>query len=311
MRTVLFAYQAVGHAMLEELLGLGAPLAGVFTHEDAPAENRWFPSVAERARAAGIPVFTPAKIKTAEFRESVAALNPELFISAYYRRILPPDVLGLAKIGVNLHGSLLPKYRGAAPANWQLIHGEPESGATLHFMSETVDQGAIIDQWRFPVGPDDTIAQFYEKLLPAARGVIRRNYSALMSGRLPAVAQDESQATVFAKRKPEDGEFQWSFPALQIHNLTRALTRPFPGAYFIRDGKKILLWKTARLAPGKAGTAPLGAKPGTIVAVHPTAIEVITGGGQFLLEKIQPEGGEEQYAAAWAKAEGLKSGDRL
>jgi methionyl-tRNA formyltransferase len=311
MRIVLFAYQAVGHAVLEELLGLGAPVAGVFTHEDDPRERRWFPSVAERAKAAGIPVFTPAKLKTPEFLAGVAALEPELFISAYYRRILPPEILRLAKSGVNLHGSLLPKYRGAAPANWQLINGENESGATLHFMSETVDQGAIIDQWRFPLDPDDTIVQFYEKLLPATRGLIRRNFPGLQSGRLPAVAQDESQATVFARRTPADGEFWWNWPALRIHNLVRALTHPFPGAWFMRDGRKYLLWKTARIPPGKAGTAPLGAAPGTIITIHPTAIELITGGGQFLIARLQPEGGEEQNAAQWARAAGLKSGDRL
>ena len=312
MRIVLFAYQAVGHAVLEELLALKAPVAAVFTHADDPGEKIWFPSVAALAAKAGIPVFTPAKLKTPEFTAQVAAQQPELFISAYYRRILPLEVLRLApRGGLNLHGSLLPKYRGAAPANWQLVNGEAESGATLHGMSETVDQGAIIDQARFALGPDDTIRDFYAKLLPASRLLIRRNFTAILSGRLPAIAQDESQATVFPKRRPADGEFRWEWPALRIHDLTRAVTHPFPGAFFLQDGARVRVWKTARVLPGKAATAPLDAPPGYIVSSQAGRLELKTGAGHLWLESVQTDDGAERPAAKWAADCGLTPGKAL
>ena len=312
MRIVLFAYQAVGHAVLEELLALNAPVAAVFTHADDPGENLWFPSVAELAKKADIPVFTPAKLKTPEFPAQVAAQRPELFISAYYRRILPLEVLRLApRGGLNLHGSLLPKYRGAAPANWQLVNGETESGATLHAMSESVDQGAIIDQARFQLGPDDTIREFYAKLLPAVRLLIRRNYTAILSGRLPAIAQDEAQATVFPKRRPADGEFRWDWPALRIHNLTRAVTHPFPGAFFMQDGARVRVWKTGRVLPGKAATAPLDAPPGYIITAQAGRLEMKTGEGHLWLESVQTDDGAELPAAKWAAEIGLTPGKVL
>lgn len=312
MRIVLFAYQSVGHAVLEELLALKAPVSAVFTHPDDPNENIWFPSVVDLAKKAGIPVFTPSKLKTPEFPALVAAQQPELFISAYYRRILPAEVLRLApRGGLNVHGSLLPKYRGAAPANWQLVNGETESGATLHCMSEAVDQGAIIDQARFALGPDDTIREFYEKLLPAVRLLIRRNFTAILSGRLPAIAQDEAQATVFPKRRPADGEFRWDSPATRIHNLTRAVTHPFPGAFFIHGGMRVRVWKTGRVLPGKAATAPLDAPPGYIVNSQAGRLEIKTGEGHLWLESVQMDDGAEIAAAKWAAERGLTPGKVL
>lgn len=312
MHIVLFAYQAVGHAVLEELLALKAPVTAVFTHADDPDENIWYPSVAKLAQDAGLPVYTPAKLKTPEFPALVAAQRPELFISAYYRRILPVEVLRLApRGGLNLHGSLLPRYRGAAPANWQLVNGETESGATLHCMSETVDQGAIIDQARFSLGPDDTIREFYAQLLPAARLLIRRNFTALLSGRLPAIAQDESQATVFPKRRPADGEFRWDWPALRIHNLARAVTHPFPGAFFTHRGERVRVWKTARVLPGKAATAPLDAPSGYIASSQAGRLEMKTGEGHLWLESVQTDDGAEIAAARWAAEAGLAPGKTL
>jgi len=177
-------------------------------------------------------VQTPEKVNTPEWIERIAALRPDLILSVYYRNMISAKILGLAPLGAfNLHGSLLPKYRGRAPINWAVLHGEPRIGMTLHRMVRAPDAGAIVDQEGVGIGPRDTAEQAFRKVLPCARHVLERQIDALLAGTAKETPQDDSQATYFGGRKPEDGRIAWTQTSRQIFNLIRAVTDPYPGAF--------------------------------------------------------------------------------
>lgn len=243
-RVVVFAYSETGHACLELLLRRGCRVVAVFTHEDNPGENRWFRSVADLATAAGVPVYKPDSVKESPWPERLAALEPDLIFSFYYRHMIPEALLKLAPLGAfNMHGSLLPRYRGRAPVNWAVLHGESETGATLHHMVRRADAGDIVDQQAVPINPDETAAEVGEKVVHAAVVVLERQLDALSRGIAPRHPQDESQATYFGGRKPEDGRIDWTQSARSIHNLVRAVTHPFPGAFTTCSGGRLMVWK--------------------------------------------------------------------
>ena len=282
-RTVIFAYSEVGCLCLEELIKDGANVAAVFTHEDDPNENIWFRSVKEIAEKNGIPVRTPKKLEADEI-EYFNSLAPELVLSFYYRALIPKAVLDAPRLGAyNLHGALLPKYRGRACVNWAVINGERETGATLHVMTERADRGDIVDRQAVPIEFTDTAYDVFMKVAEAARQILARLLPELQPGSAPRRPQDESAATCFGRRRPEDGKIDWSKSAEEIYNLIRAVTHPFPGAFTELAGKKYYIWK-ARPIEG-------GAKPHTIVSENPPVIG--TGDGLLEILRLQPEGGEE------------------
>ena len=282
-RTVIFAYSEVGCLCLEELIKDGASVAAVFTHEDDPHENIWFRSVKEIAEKNGIPVRTPKKLEADEV-EYFNSLAPELVLSFYYRALIPKAVLDAPRLGAyNLHGALLPKYRGRACVNWAVINGERETGATLHVMTERADRGDIVDRQAVPIEFTDTAYDVFMKVAEAARQIVARRLPELEAGSAPRRPQDESAATCFGRRRPEDGKIDWSKSAEEIYNLIRAVTHPFPGAFTELAGKKYYIWK-ARPIEG-------GAKPHTIVSENPPVIG--TGDGLLEILRLQPEGGEE------------------
>lgn len=282
-RTVIFAYSEVGCLCLEELIKDGANVAAVFTHEDDPHENIWFRSVKEIAEKNGIPVRTPKKLEADEI-EYFNSLAPELVLSFYYRALIPKAVLDAPRLGAyNLHGALLPKYRGRACVNWAVLNGERETGATLHVMTEKVDRGDIVDRQAVPIEFTDTAYDVFMKVAEAARQIVARRLPELEAGSAPRRPQDESAATCFGRRRPEDGKIDWSKSAEEIYNLIRAVTHPFPGAFTELAGKKYYIWK-ARPIEG-------GAKPHTIVSENPPVIG--TGDGLLEILRLQPEGGEE------------------
>ncbi|WP_278549199.1 formyltransferase [Cloacibacillus evryensis] len=282
-RTVIFAYSEVGCLCLEELIKDGANVAAVFTHEDDPNENIWFRSVKEIAEKNGIPVRTPKKLEADEI-EYFNSLAPELVLSFYYRALIPKAVLDAPRLGAyNLHGALLPKYRGRACVNWAVLNGERETGATLHVMTERADRGDIVDRQAVPIEFTDTAYDVFMKVAEAARQIVARRLPELEAGSAPRRPQDESAATCFGRRRPEDGKIDWSKSAEEIYNLIRAVTHPFPGAFTELAGKKYYIWK-ARPIKG-------GAKPHTIVSENPPVIG--TGDGLLEILRLQPEGGEE------------------
>lgn len=300
-RLVLFGYSDVGHAALELLLARGAQVAAVYTHADAPGEALWFPSVAERAAAAGIPVHGDVDFTRAESLAALRHESPDLILSAYYRAMLPAAVLALPRLGAfNIHGSLLPRYRGRAPVNWAVLHGETSTGATLHVMTARADAGDIVDQQPVPIGPDDTAAEVQTRVRAAAIDILDRQLDALLRGTAPRRAQDERQATRFGRRRPGDGAFDWTRPAREIHDLVRAVTHPYPGAFVARDGRRLFVWRTRRL---DAAAAPDESPPPSTMRLDRAGrLLVACGDGAWLeLVRAQLEGEPELEGAALAR----------
>ena len=248
--SVVFAYHNVGVRCLSVLLAHGIDVRLVVTHQDNPNENIWFASVAELAKRHGIPVITPEDPNQPEVVAQVAALAPDFLFSFYYRLMLKRDMLLAASRGAyNMHGSLLPKYRGRVPVNWAIIHGETETGATLHAMTEKPDNGAIVMQKAVTIGIDDTAREVFDRVTDAAAHALDAALPALVAGSAPHFSQNLRQGAYFGGRKPEDGRIDFSWGALRIHNFVRALTRPYPGAFVDLQGQRIVLWRT-RLATG-------------------------------------------------------------
>ncbi|MCC8057423.1 formyltransferase, partial [Cloacibacillus sp.] len=218
-KIVLFAYSEVGCLCLEELIKDGANIAAVFTHNDDPGEEIWFRSVRAIAEKNGIPVCTPQKLG-AEEADYLRSLEPELILSCYYRALIPKAVLDMPRLGAyNIHGALLPKYRGRACVNWAVLNGEKETGATLHVMTERADRGDIVDQERVPIEFTDTAYDVFMKVAEAARLILARRLPELEAGTAPRRPQDEAEATCFGRRRPEDGEIDWDKSAVEIYNL--------------------------------------------------------------------------------------------
>ena len=283
-RIVVFAYSEVGSVCLKQLIKQGANIACVFTHEDDPNEEIWFQSVKQLATEANIPVRTPKKIDDAEL-EYFKSLQPELVLSMYYRAIIPDGILEVPRLGAyNIHGALLPKYRGRACVNWAVLNGETKTGSTLHVMTSFADRGDIVDQEEVSIEFEDTAHDVFLKVVEASRKIIERQLPALENGTAPRRAQDETQATKFGRRRPQDGEIDWNKSAIEIYNLIRAVTHPFPGAFTSFCGRKTFIWK----ALPKDGSA----KPKEIVSKSPFLIG--TGNGLLEILAFQPEGEAER-----------------
>jgi methionyl-tRNA formyltransferase len=286
---VLFAYHEMGYACMDALLGMRAPVAALFTHRDDPHEEIWWRSCAELAARRGIPVNYPDRLDD-EWTARIAALKPATIYSFYYRYLIPERVLKLAPLGsYNMHGSLLPRYRGRAPVNWMLVNGEREAGATLHHMVARADAGDIVGQRAVAIDDSDTALTLYRKLVPLGVALIEEFHPRVVAHTAPRIPQDPSLATYFGRRCPDDGRIDWRWPARRIFNLVRAVTHPYPGAFCLAGGRKLYVWQ-AQIASeaGARGT------PGQIVGDSASgALEVAAGEGSVLLMRVQFEGGAE------------------
>ena len=254
---VVFAYHNVGVRCLSVLLAHGVKVPLVVTHRNNPKESIWFDSVAKLAMLHGIPVIMPDNPNAPEVVEQIRALQPDFFFSFYYREMLKRELLDIPKYGaLNMHGSLLPKYRGRVPVNWAIIHGETETGATLHYMTEKPDNGDIVAQQAVPILPDDTALDVFQKVTVAAEIALNSCLSDLLAGRAQAAPQDLSKGAYFGGRKPEDGIIDWSQSAQEIHNLVRAVAPPYPGATTQLLGKSMRILQTLVTKCTVAGDAP-------------------------------------------------------
>jgi methionyl-tRNA formyltransferase len=248
-RAVVFAYHDVGVRCLQVLLARGVDVALVVTHEDNASENIWFGSVKQIAAERGIETITPADPKSPELHAKIASVAPDFIFSFYYRNMLPVSLLALARRGAyNMHGSLLPKYRGRVPTNWAVLNGETEAGATLHEMAAKPDAGAILAQTPVPILPDDTAALVFDKTVVAAEQTLWRVLPALLAGEAPHLPNDLASGSYFGGRKPEDGRIDWSQPAQRVYNLIRAVAPPYPGAFSDVGGDRFIVAR-ARLVP--------------------------------------------------------------
>jgi len=252
---VVFAYSDVGVRGLKALLAGGIDVRCVVTHLDDPGERRWFASVAATASEYGIECRTSDGADDPGLLEYLRSLAPDFLFSFYYRHLLPDALLDTARRGaLNMHGSLLPKYRGRAPVNWAVLHGEKETGATLHYMVARADAGDIVDQQAVPILPDDTAFEVMQKVTVAAEMVLVRTLPALIAGTAPRRAKVIEPGQYFGRRRPEDGRIDWQKSAREIHNLVRAVAPPFPGAFADVAGER---WWVHRTRPVTSETLRL------------------------------------------------------
>jgi methionyl-tRNA formyltransferase len=294
---VVCAYHNVGYRCLEELLRQGADVRLVFSHEDSATEQIWFQSVRELAKEHGIPCIT-SDINLPENQARLRELAPDFLLSFYYRNMIRPPVLELARRGaLNLHGSYLPRYRGRVPVNWCVINGETETGATLHYMVEKPDAGDIVDQERVAIAFTDTAHDVFAKVTDAAVTVIARAWPRLLAGTAQRVPMDLSAGNYCGGRRPQDGRIDWTKSAVQIYNLIRGVTHPYPGAFTHLDGQKVIVW-SAWPVEGKG-------EPGRIVSTSPLLVG--TGEGLLEIRTLQMEDEAETTAAAFVENNQLQA----
>jgi methionyl-tRNA formyltransferase len=281
-RILFFGYSEVGFACLDLLVRRGCDIIGLITHEDNPDEKVWFKTPAVAAAEQGIPVFTPDSVNTPEWRYRIREMKPDLILSVYYRHMIGLVILDIPPLGAfNMHGSLLPKYRGRAPINWAVLHGEPRIGMTLHRMVKRADAGDIIDQEGIDISPTDTAEQAFRRVLPCAAAVLDRQLDHLLAGTSTGTPQDESEATYFGGRKPEDGRIDWSRSSEEIFNLIRAVTDPYPGAFTDFGAARLMVWWADPVAE-------MSGKPGEILSISP--LVVATGNSALNLTRTEWRG---------------------
>lgn len=244
---VVFGYHNVGVRCLRTLLARGVDVALVVTHDDRPGEEIWFDSVRRTAEDHRIPVIAPDDPNTPEVLGRVREARPDFLFSFYYRQMLGAEMLAIPKRGAfNMHGSLLPKYRGRVPINWAIIKGETETGATLHEMVAKPDAGRIVAQQAVSIGPDETAVEVFHKVTDAAAAVLAHSLQGLIDGTAELIEQDLKAGSYYGGRKPEDGIIDWSQRAADIHNLVRAVAPPYPGAMTAVMGQPLKIHRTAR-----------------------------------------------------------------
>ncbi len=324
MKAVVMGYHTMGCVGFDALLRHGFEIPAVFTHRDDPHEEVWWESLAARAEARRIPVHYPESLKDSRWVETVRGYAPDFIFSFYFRFMIPVSILELPPRGaLNLHGSLLPRYRGRAPVNWVLVNGETETGVSLHYMVAKPDAGNLVDQERVSIAFEETARTLYAKLEAAATALLDRTLPRLKAGTAHSSPLDLTVGSYFGGRKPEDGRVDWRWPALRVYNLVRAVTHPYPGAFTTLGGRKVFLWwglpETDLAADGagverrgpEGGSARVVPAPGAVLSVDAGGVRVSAGQGALNLLRCQTEGGPELEAAAWAASEGVAPGTVL
>lgn len=301
MKTVLLAYSQMGCTALKSLLVAGYEVQAVFTHKDDPSEWTWFDSVAELAAAHNIPVFAPDDINHPLWVKRIKDINPDVIFSVYYRKLVKQPILDIPRLGcLNLHGSLLPKFRGRCPVNWVLIQGEKETGVTLHYMTPKADDGDIVAQTKVGIAESDTARTLFDKLLVSAEGLLKEILPAIKAGKAPRLPQDQSKASYFGGRRPEDGQIDWTKSAKEVRNLIRAVTKPYPGAFTFLANQKCFIWSATETAGIK------GAGPGEILSINPLVISC--GQGALQVDYGQSDGSIHTTGAQLANELNLVAG---
>ncbi|POE11227.1 bifunctional UDP-glucuronic acid oxidase/UDP-4-amino-4-deoxy-L-arabinose formyltransferase [Pectobacterium odoriferum] len=279
MKAIVFAYHDIGCVGLEALKLAGYEIQAVFTHSDAPGENHFYASVAKAAAEMDVPVFAPEDINHPLWVNRIRELAPDVIFSFYYRTLLSDDILQLPAFGAfNLHGSLLPHYRGRAPVNWVLVNGETQTGVTLHKMVSRADAGDIVAQSVVAIDEEDTALTLHGKCRTAAAALLAQQLPLIRSREITLTPQDESRASYFGRRTAADGLIDWHKSAREINNLIRAVTEPYPGAFTFLGERNVTIWR-ARVVKDKLG-GELGAIISTsplVVACGEDALEIVSG----------------------------------
>ena len=281
----------------------------VLCNPDRPAgrgRSMASPPVKEEAIRRGIPVFQPEKARHPDAVARIVAEAPDLIVVAAYGHILPKSILDIPRLGcINVHASLLPKYRGAAPINWAVARGETVTGITIMRMDEGMDTGPMLHVREMPIGEEDTAETIFAKLSILGAEALREALRRLREGTLDETPQDAALATYAPMLKKEHGRIDWSRPAREVLNLVRGMT-PWPSAFALHAGKTLKVLSS--VLPAESG--PAGA-PGELVAVGRGGISVACGEGVLRLQVVQPEGGKAMEAWAYAQGRRVATGERL
>ncbi len=306
MKAIVLAYHNIGCAGIRALLRNGFDIAAVFTHNDDPKEKIWFESVAGLAAEQNIPVYAPEDINHPIWVRRIKEMDPQILFSFYYRTMVGSPILDIPPKGcLNLHGSLLPAYRGRCPINWVLVKGEKETGVTLHYMTPRPDDGDIVCQSPIAIDDEDTAKTLHEKAAKATEGMLDDILPHIADGTAPCRPQDSKTASYYGGRGPGDGEIDWFESAAQVRNLVRAVTDPFPGAFSYMGDRKCILWRVSEIEPAETGK-----RPGEILSVNP--LSIACGTGAVRVDFGQKEGGiymsGSQLASELNLVEGLRFG---
>lgn len=294
MKIFLFVGSRRGFAVLNKLIAVKANIAGILCLVEDHHEEQFHPRVSAIAKENAIPIFYTTEVKPADYEKVLTKINPDIAFAIGWRHLITKEAYSIPPKGtLIIHDSLLPKYRGFAPMNWAIINGEDKTGVTLFHIAEGVDCGPIVDQLATDIALADTAKTVDEKVIKLYEEIIIKNLPALAAGSVKSLPQDDSLATYTCKRTPEDGEINWNKSALEIYNLIRGLTRPFPGAYTMLKGQKIYIWEAA--LPAKPQTY-VGLVPGRVLGKRDGMIEVLTGKGVLRLNRLQYGDGEEMQA---------------
>lgn len=303
MRIIFNGQQAFGQAVLEALLARGEEIVGVYCAPDK--EGKKADPLKEFAIGRNLPVFQPASFKTAEVREQIASLKPDLGVMAYVTLFVPEEILNLPTHGtIQYHPSLLPLHRGPSSINWPIIFGETKTGLTIFWPDNGLDTGPILLQKEVEIGPDDTLGSVYfDKLFPMGVQAMLEAVDLVRNGQAPKIKQDESKATYEGWCRKEDVQIDWSKPVDEVYNLIRG-ANPQPGAWTTHKGKMLQIFDAAK-------TAEAAGQPGEVTAVGGDGFKVAAKGGQILVKRVRPEGGGKVAAAEFAQGGGIAEGVRL
>lgn len=286
----------IGYRCLRRVLeSRAARLAAVFSYRVEPPQGEYLEKILDLARSHGVPAHDVADFRQEHLHSLLASLELDYIIAVKWRTMIPKSVVDAARGGlVVFHASLLPKYRGFAPVNWPLINGERETGVTMFYAAEEMDAGDIIEQ-RARAIEDDTDAGTLDAWLnETVESMLEENLPKLADGTAPRIAQDHTQATYAVWREPEDGHIDWSRPTREVFNLVRGLTSPYPGAFSLLDGRKLVVW-SAEIE--REPRTYVGRNPGKVERIiSGSGVNVLTGDGTLRLKLVQLEGEEPRRA---------------
>jgi len=298
LRVVFFGTPEAAVPSLAHLLGSAHPVVAAVTAPDRPRGRglEVQPSPVKRAAlAAQLPVVQPPTLRDPSVQAELGDLGADVFAVCAYGLILPQAVLDLPRLGaLNVHFSLLPAYRGAAPVTWAILDGRPETGVTIMQMEAGLDTGPILEQVAEPILPEDDTGSLEERLAVAGGGLLVDVLDRLEGGGVTPVAQDHAASSYAAKITPADARIDWSWDAARIARAVRAF-RPRPGAWTTLAGRRLKLWRA------KPGAAAAPGAPGTVAAGPDREMLVATGGGSLVLDEVQPEGGRRMAGAEFLR----------
>ena len=294
MKIFLFLGSRKGYAVLNKLIATGAEIAGILCLVEDAHEQQYHLKITAIAKERAISIFYSTDIKSSGYADLLHQIKPDVALAVGWRYLISKEAYQIPLNGtLILHDSLLPKYRGFAPLNWAIINGEPKTGVTLFYISEAMDSGPIIDQLETDITMQDTAKTLEEKMIQLYEKIIIKNLPGLQSGKIKSIQQDENLATYTCKRIPEDGRINWQHSAIQIYNLIRGSTHPFPGAFTTLQGKKIYIWQ-ATLPTTQLRY--VGNIPGRVLGKINGSIHVLTGEGVLQLHRLQFADEEEKEA---------------